>query len=118
MDSKAATAAKAMAQMSGKGMQVGRGKRHWSQAAIHSSYYESYPFDLQFCVVDGIYFSWDEMADKFGATAEKIGESTEYSVATIQGKPPPTIAADLKAKADMPPPAQAPVKPKATAAKS
>ena len=50
-DSKQATAAKANAQTTGKGMQLGKGKRHWSQAAIHSSYYEPYPFDLQFCVV-------------------------------------------------------------------
>ena len=106
MGSKQATAAKANAQTSGKGMQLGKGKRRWSQAATHSSYYEPYPFDLQFCVVDGIYFSWGEMADKFGAASEKIGD---YSVATIQGKPPASIAADLRAQAEMPPPAQAPV---------
>ena len=80
---------------------------------LHSSYYEPYPFDLQFCVVDGIYFSWDKMADKFGATSEKI---RDYSVATIQGKPPASVAADLRAQETMPPPAQTAVKP--TAAKS
>ena len=87
---------------------------HWSQASIHSSCYEPYPFDLQFCVVDAIYFSWDEMADKFGATAEKIGD---YSVATVQGKPPASVAADLRAQGEMAPPSQAPIKPKAKAGK-
>ena len=55
MDSKQAAAAQANAQVSGNGMQLGKGKRHWSQAAIHSSYYEPCPFDLQFCVVDASY---------------------------------------------------------------
>ena len=53
------------------------------------------------------------MADKLGTASEKIGDS---SVATIQGKPPASVAADLRAQENMPPPAQAPVKP--TAAKS
>ena len=105
----AGSGGKANAQVSGKGMQLGKGKRRWSQAAIHSSYYEPCSFDLQFCVVDAIYFSWDEMADKLGATSEKIGD---YSLATIQGKPPASAAADLRSQGEMAPPAQTPIKPK------
>ena len=106
MDSKQAAAAKANAR---RGRQLGKGKRRWSQADIHSSYYEPYSFDLQFCVVDAIYFSGDEMADKLGATSEKIGD---YSLATIHGKPPASAAADLRSQGEMAPPVQSPIKPK------
>ena len=47
---------------------------------------------LQFVVVDHIFFSWDEMCDKFSAQSHKIGD---YGVATRQGKPPPSVSASL-----------------------
>ena len=73
----------------GKGLQLGKGNRHWSSAAIHTNYYEPFPFHLDFVVVDSIYFSWDEMCDKFQCQDKKVGD---YSVATHQGAPPADCA--------------------------
>ena len=87
-----ATMAKARAELgiSGKGLNLGKGKKHWSSAAIHTNYYEPYPFPLEFIVVDKIYFSWDEMCDKFKTPEKRIGD---YSVGTLQGQPPASAAA-------------------------
>ena len=71
--------------LTGKGAQLGKGKRHWSNVAIYTNDYEPYPFELDMVVVEAVYFSWDEMCDKFKAEQHKIGD---YGVATIQGKPP------------------------------
>ena len=79
----------------GKGLQLGKGKRHWSSAATHTNYYEPFPFHLDFVVVDSIYFSWDEMCDKFQCQDKKVGD---YSVATHQGAPPAKIVQELGAK--------------------
>ena len=92
LDANAIKAAKAQAANTGAGWNVGQGRRHWSNAAIHTSEYEPYPFELQFVVVDHIFFSWDEMCDKFSAQSHKIGD---YGVATRQGKPPPSVSASL-----------------------
>ena len=116
-DSMAISAAKAQAANTGKGLQVGKGRRHWSNVAVHTSDYEPYPFELQFVVVQSIYFCWDEMCDKFGAQSQKIGD---YSISTIQGKPPPSAAAGIAAPtttqagtsqaSNMPPPSTVPPK--------
>ena len=58
----------------GKGKHLGKGKRHWSAAAVHTSYYEPYPFNLDFVVVDSIYFSWDELCDKRRVPEKKVGD--------------------------------------------
>ena len=79
----------------GKGLQLGKGNRHWSSAAIHTNYYEPFPFHLDFVVVDSIYFSWDEMCDKFQCQEKKVGD---YGVATYQGAPPAKIVQELGAK--------------------
>ena len=67
---------------------LGRVKRHWSNVAIYTDDYEAYPFELDIVVVEAVYFSWDEMCDKFKAEQHKSGD---YGVATIQGKPPVSI---------------------------
>ena len=87
--------AKADASPSGKGFQLGKGKRHWSNAAVHVNYYEPFPFNLQFIVVDHIYFSWDEMCDKFKKQEHKVGD---YSIATCSGKPPAPVVTDLQSQ--------------------
>ena len=93
----AAAFAKARAEAgSGKGLNLGKGKRHWSSAAVHTNYYEPYPFPLEFIVVDHIYFSWDEMCDKFKALDKKIGD---YGVGTLKGPPPASAAAALSTAA-------------------
>ena len=45
-------------------------------------------------MVDSIYFSWDEFCDKCKKDDAKIGDP---SIATVQGKPPAPIVADLQA---------------------
>ena len=91
-EAKAVADAKSQATLSGKGLQLGKGKRHWSSVAIHTNYYEPFPFNLQMTTVDQIYFSWDEMCDKFKQPTHKVGN---YSICAIQGKPPGPVVADL-----------------------
>ena len=88
--------ARSEATPTGKGLQLGKAKRHWSNAAVHVNYYEPLPFPLQFIVVDHIYFSWDEMCDKFKKQEHKIGD---YSIATCGGKPPAPVVSDLQSQA-------------------
>ena len=93
----AAAFAKARAEAgSGKGLNLGKGKRHWSNAAVPTNYHEPYPRPLEFIVVDHIYFSWDEMCDKFKARDKKIGD---YGVGTLKGPPPASAAATLSTAA-------------------
>ncbi|CAE7601817.1 unnamed protein product [Symbiodinium sp. CCMP2592] len=77
--------AKVQGHTAGKGALVGKGKKHWSNAILHSDFYSPYPFELEFVGVDAVAFSWDEYCDKLGKPEEKVGS---YSVGTYQGKPP------------------------------
>lgn len=76
--------AKVEGHTAGKGALVGKGKKHWSNAVLHSNFYAPYPFELDFVGVESVAFSWDEYCDKLGKPQEKIGT---YSVGTYQGKP-------------------------------
>ena len=67
-----------------KGQLSGKGRKHWSNAIFHSSWYSPYPFELSLNVVEAVAFVWDEYAEKVGADAEKVGD---YTAATFQGKP-------------------------------
>ena len=87
--------AKASAGISGKGFQLGKGKRHWSNMAIHTYYYEPYPFNLTPISVEKIFFSWDEMCDKFRVPEQKVGN---YAIATVQGKPPAPMVEELNSR--------------------
>ena len=112
-ESAAFQTAKAAAAVTGKGMNHGKGGRHWSQVAIYSSDYAPYPFELDFLTVDAVHFVWDEMCDKFRKEEEKIGN---YQLATVQGKPPKGAGTDQTANASsMAPPAT--INPKAKAGK-
>ena len=93
----AAAVAKARAEATngGKGLHLGKGKRHWSAAAVRTNYYEPYPFNLDFVVVDSIYFSWDELCDKCRVPEQKVGD---YAIATTQGRPPAPVVADLQSQ--------------------
>ncbi|CAE7787538.1 unnamed protein product [Symbiodinium sp. CCMP2592] len=93
MDAEAFSSAKRDAVLSGKGLQKGKGKRHWSSAAVHTSAYSPYPFELHFQVVEAVYFSWDEFCDKYRKEDRKVGD---YEVATVQGRPPVGIGAELR----------------------
>ena len=54
----AASFAQAITQagLTGKGAQLGKGKRHWSNVTIYTNDYEPYPFDLDMVVVEAVYF--------------------------------------------------------------
>ncbi|CAE7871173.1 proS, partial [Symbiodinium necroappetens] len=67
-----------------KGQLSGKGRKHWSNAIFHSSWYSPYPFELSLNVVEAVAFVWDEYAEKVGADTEKVGD---YTAATFQGKP-------------------------------
>ena len=108
-EAQAVAAAKSQATVSGKGLQLGKGKRHWSSVAIHTNYYEPFPFNLQLIVVDKVYFSWDEMCDKFKAQQHKVGN---YSICTVQGKPPAPVVEELNTQETEQ--SQLPVQPTAT----
>ena len=71
--------------VSGKGVNRGKGRKHWSSALIHNDYYCPYPFTLEGVVVEQIAFCWDEYCQKTGKPEECVGD---LGVATYQGKPP------------------------------
>ena len=100
--------AKADANLSSKGLCVGKGKKHWSQAAIYSSDYSPYPFTLELVKVEAVHFVWDEMCDKFKKESEKIGD---YQPATTQGKPPVTAKGSTDHNAQSSTDGQAPIVP-------
>ena len=75
--------AKVQGHTAGKGALVGKGKKHWSNAILHSDFYSPYPFELDFVGVQAVGFSWDEYCDKLGKPEEKVGS---YSIGTYQGK--------------------------------
>ena len=95
-EAKAVASAKSQAVVSGKGLRLGKGKRHWSNVAIHTNYYEPFPFPLSLVVVESVYYSWDELCDKFKKPEHKVGD---YSISTVQGKPPAPVVADLLSQA-------------------
>ena len=119
-ESEVVAAAKTQAKGSGKGWNVGKGKRHWSSALIHNDQYSPYPFELDTVQVEAVAFCWNEYCDKLSSPSEKINS---YAVATYQGKPADATSDDVEmggadhpaqsggtpAKAStMPPPAQIP----------
>jgi len=77
-------AAKLQSHTSGKGVNFGKGRKHWSQALLHNSAYSPYPFTLHFTGTDHIAYVWDEYCDKCGQESEKVGS---YEVAIYGGKP-------------------------------
>ena len=64
--------AKTQARLTAKGAQLGKGKKHWSNVAIYTNDYERYPFELGLVVVEAVYFSWDEMCDKFKQSSTRL----------------------------------------------
>ena len=96
----------AEAQAGGKGLNVGKGRKHWSNTVIHNDYFSPYPYELDIQVVDQAAFCWDEYAQKMSKPEECVGD---FGIATFAGKPPlPTNAGEGTAAAstedvDMPP---------------
>ena len=83
-------AARQAASTGTKGQLSGKGRKHWSNAIFHSSWYSPYPFELTMQVVEAVAFVWDEYAEKVGADSQKVGD---YTAATFQGKPAPRSSA-------------------------
>ena len=85
--------AKAKVQGSAKGLQMGKGRVHWSSPFIYSCSFNPYPIPMTIEIVEGISYSWDEFCDKSGKPELKCGD---YSKGTFCGAPaaatPPTAA--------------------------
>ena len=69
---------------SGKGVFVGKGKRHWSANAVYSSSDNPFPVYMDVHPVPEIAYVWDEYCDKFQQSNLKVGS---YTQATFQGAP-------------------------------
>lgn len=98
-EKEAYNAAKLQCHTSGKGVNFGKGRKHWSHALLHNSSYSPYPFTLHFTGTDHIAYVWDEYCDKCGKPEEKVGS---YEVATYGGKPATVHTAGTTADEDMP----------------
>ena len=101
------TAARQTAQQYGKGTFAGKGRKHWSQALIHNSWYSPYPFTLDLKQVEEVAFIWDEFCSKQGKEDQCVGD---LRAATFRGKPvlPKALPAGDNDDEDM---EQAPVAP-------
>ena len=85
------------AKLHGKGLFVGKGRKHWSSMLIHNSYYSPYPYELRLKICEQVAFVWDELVDKTQAPADqRVGD---YAAATYQGKPVGKPKADHSAAA-------------------
>ena len=71
-------------QATGKGLLVGKGKRHWSSSAVYSSVDNPYPLDIAVKEVPPISFVRDERCDKFGMSDQKVGS---YDHSSFAGPP-------------------------------
>ena len=115
------TAARATAVHYGKGTMAGKGRKHWSAALIHNSWYSPYPFSLDLKQVEEVAFVWDEFCTKQGKEDQCVGD---MRAATFRGKPvlPKAIAAggeDVDMEAEAPAPkSPSPALPTVTPAKA
>ena len=87
---------------SGKGLFVGKSKRHWSAGSVYSSTDNPFPVDMVVSEANQICFVWDEYCDKFSKNDLKVGSYTQGS---YKGAPKMDAGALSKAAASMPPPA-------------
>ncbi|CAE7213981.1 unnamed protein product [Symbiodinium sp. KB8] len=82
-ESEAYKAARDQTALTGKGIQKGKGRKHWSQTMVHNDYFMPYPFVL------------DEYCQKVGRPDECVGD---LGCSTYQGKPavpPPSGDAEM-----------------------
>ena len=82
----------------GKGINKGKGRKHWSQTMVHNDYFMPYPFVLDIVVCDHIAFCWDEYCQKSGNPGECVGD---LGCSTYQGKPAVPNKADGAEDAEM-----------------
>ena len=74
----------------GKGVLLGKGKRHWSASAVYSSADNPYPIDIAVKEVSSVVYVWDEYCDKFAMADHKVGS---YTHSTFAGPPAVSKAA-------------------------
>ena len=94
-ESEAYKAARDQTALTGKGIQKGKGRKHWSQTMVHNDYFMPYPFVLDVVTCDHIAFCWDEYCQKVGKPDECVGD---LGCSTYQGKPavpPPSGDAEM-----------------------
>ena len=73
------------AQGSSKGLQLGKGRVHWSSPFIYSCNFNPFPIPMQMEVVEEVSYSWDEYCDKCSHPEKKCGN---YATGTFCGAPP------------------------------
>ena len=76
--------AKSKTQGSSKGLQLGKGRVHWSSPFIYSCSFNPYPIAMTIDIVESVCYSWDEFCDKAGKPQLKCGD---YSKGTYCGAP-------------------------------
>ena len=98
LDHAAYNAAKQEAKTSGRGISYPGGRKHWSNALLHNSYFSPYPFELELVQVESVAFIWDEYVQKAGHPNEAVGD---LKACTFGGKP--QISADVDMEMTTPP---------------
>ncbi|CAE7830803.1 rnhA [Symbiodinium sp. CCMP2592] len=72
-----------LATVSGRGTNIGKPSRHWTQGFVYSSSLNPYPIELTTVRVSQVAFCWDEYCDKMSPD-HKVGD---YSAGTYSGAP-------------------------------
>ena len=98
LDHAAYNAAKQEAKTSGRGISYPGGRKHWSNALLHNSYFSPYPFELELVQVESVAFIWDGDVQKAGHPNEAVGD---LKACTFGGKP--QISADVDIEMTTPP---------------
>ena len=102
LDAQLVRDALAGAKGSGKGMMLGKGRRHWTTPLLHMNRHNPFPLQLEILETEAVAYVWDEYCDKMNKPLQKCGN---YQMATFQGKPPTVTAeAQVKSAPPMPPP--------------
>ena len=83
-----------LSKVTGRGANLGKTSRHWTQGFVYSSNLNPYPIELETLKVSKVAYCWDEYCDKMSPD-KKVGD---YNAATFQGAP----------AVGMPPPANPP----------
>ncbi|OLP92479.1 hypothetical protein AK812_SmicGene25715 [Symbiodinium microadriaticum] len=83
-----------LSKVTGRGANLGKTSRHWTQGFVYSSNLNPYPIELETLKVNQVAYCWDEYCDKMSPD-KKVGD---YNAATYQGAP----------AVGMPPPANPP----------
>ncbi|OLQ08497.1 hypothetical protein AK812_SmicGene7976 [Symbiodinium microadriaticum] len=92
-----------LSKVTGRGANLGKTSRHWTQGFVYSSNLNPYPIELETLKVTQVAYCWDEYCDKMSPD-KKVGD---YNAATFKGAPavgmqPPANPPSSFAKASAP----------------